>query len=176
MRRLLFLFISYCFLLPAFNASGQMSQKAYYFASISDVHPGQPKFMDGIFMDEHHRKVIFRNVVEVKDIIEKKTPETSAPVSDIKPPEVTNVIKVPQQVTIDKSIPADNKELQPEIAKKTDPVENNEPNPITVKKTDPIEIKEINPPAGIDQIKSVDVVTVDMPEEDWALLLNGDDT
>lgn len=162
MRGHLFLFIFACLLLSATLVRGQSSQKTYYFASASDNHPGEPKFMDGIFMDGHHRKVIFRNVVDVKHPVERNNSET-VPQPDVRKIATIDSIEEKEPVTVTKDA-SDKKELAQEVATANDTAETPATSSFVISR--PVKNEAKDPGATRNGIHSVDEVVVDVQDEE----------
>jgi hypothetical protein len=190
MGRLLFFYILACLLLPAIAVNGQANQKDAYFAYNASESRNGPKFMDGIFMDEHQRKVIFRNVVEVKKAPENTTHQAVSSVADTKRTDINNIIKLASVIKAPENITdnSDTAEAEPvhDIAKKADAADS-DPIPVGEIKIEHPEIKKVIPaipksdkPVERPEIKktrtitdfttteptkAVDEIVVDMPEE-----------
>jgi NlpC/P60 family protein len=181
MVRLLFVHLLACMLVSSISVSGQSEEKDYYFAYNASLTKGGPKFMDGIFIDGHQRKVIFRNIVDVKKIPGATLAGLNAQPGDQKKPEFITFT----MPALDNN---DTAEAEPahEAAKKTDTFDLFDPpvaevkvehpvvKPAAIKVTPPVVVTE---PAKtnkaetrkVDEVvadtKTVDEVVVDMPEE-----------
>ncbi len=166
MRKLLFLFISPCFLLPAFLVSCNTTHQAISLTTIAKTDIGKPKFINSVSLNSHNGKQAFTNVTANKNYHLKNSPAANKKFTENGKVELSNIDKETGDDLVIKNNPVPDTSLI--AANKIDTLENKEPAGISIRKGEQPELKETNPApvieneqAKVDESKTIPAEEVD---------------